>query len=225
MSLLLLHICGGAAGLAFGTAAIFFRKGTRGHRLAGNAFLVAMLTMGATAAYLGNVVGGLLACYLVTTAWLTARRRKGELRFFAWGGFLFALATGSLLTIHGARLVTKAVAPTPGVPTGMIFLLAFVALASAAGDLRLLVRGISGRQRIVRHLWRMCFSFFIATGSFFLGQQQVFPRAWRGSAVWFIPALMPLAAMSYWLIRIRLTNAPRWKSIFSNGDVESFNRY
>jgi hypothetical protein len=35
---------------------------------------------------------------------------------------------------------------------------------------------ISDRQRITRHLWRMCFGLFIATGSFFLGQQAVFPR-------------------------------------------------
>jgi hypothetical protein len=181
-----------------------FRKGTGRHRIAGNAFFIAMLVMGSSAAYLGNVVGGLLACYLVATAWLTARRREGETSIFDWGAFLFALAVGVLIMVHVGRLVTGAVAPKPGVPVGMVFFLGFVALLAAAGDLRMLVRGVSGKQRIVRHLWRMCFSFFIATGSFFLGQQQVFPKAWRGAAVWFIPALFPLAAMIYWLVRIGL---------------------
>ncbi|MCA1576920.1 MAG: hypothetical protein LC794_06095 [Acidobacteria bacterium] len=181
-----------------------FRKGTRRHRMTGNVFFVAMLVMGFSAAYLGNVVGGLLACYLVATAWLTARRREGETSIFDWGAFLFALGVGVLIMVQVGRLVTGAVAPKPGVPVGMIFFLGFVALLAAAGDLRMLVRGVSGTQRIARHLWRMCFSFFIATGSFFLGQQQVFPKAWRGAAVWFIPALLPLAAMIYWLVRIAL---------------------
>jgi hypothetical protein len=46
----------------------------------------------------------------------------------------------------------------------------------AAGDIRMLTRGgIAGRERITRHLWRMSFGLYIATGSFFLGQQQVSP--------------------------------------------------
>src|ERR1022692_5020033 len=52
-------------------------------------------------------------------------------------------------------------------------------------------------ERIVRHLWRMCFGFFIATGSFFLGQQQVFPAWLRGSSVLFIPALLPLVLLIF----------------------------
>ncbi len=207
--ILVLHICGGVAGVLSGAAAMSFRKGTRRHRVAGNVFFIAMLVMGFSAAYLGNVVGGLLACYLVATAWLTARRRDGETSIFDWGAFLFALAVGVLIMVHVVRLATGAVAPKPGVPVGMIFFLGCVALLAAAGDLRMLVRGVFGKQRIVRHLWRMCFSFFIATGSFFLGQQQVFPKAWRGAAVWFIPALLPLAAMIYWLVRIALQGSIR----------------
>jgi hypothetical protein len=140
---------------------------------------------------------------------------------FDWAAFLFALATGVLFVTHGVRLATGAVAPKPGVPVGMIFFLGFVVLLAAAGDLRMLVRGVFGRQRIVRHLWRMCFSFFIATGSFFLGQQQAFPKAWRGSAVWFVPALLPLAAMIFWLVRVRSINAYKRKSVPGIGDVNS----
>jgi hypothetical protein len=219
LPILVLHICGGVAGVLSGAAAMSFRKGTRRHRVAGNVFFVAMLVMGSSAAYLGNVVGGLLACYLVATAWLTARRREGETSIFDWGAFLFALAVGVLIMAHVVRLATGAVAPKPGVPVGMIFFLGSVALLAAAGDLRMLVRGVSGRQRIVRHLWRMCFSFFIATGSFFLGQQQAFPKAWRGAAVWFVPALLPLAAMIVWLVRVRFTNAFRGKP--GSGNVHS----
>jgi hypothetical protein len=164
-----------------------------------------MLVMGSTAAYLGNVVGGLLACYLVATAWLTARRREGETSIFDWAAFLFALSIGVLIVTQGVRQVTGAVAPKPGVPVGMIFFLGFVALLAAAGDFRMLVRGgIFGRQRIVRHLWRMCFSFFIATGSFFIGQPQVFPAFIRKTNLLFVPGILPLVLMIIWLVRIRL---------------------
>jgi hypothetical protein len=185
-----------------------FRKGSPPHRIAGNVFFVAMIVMGSSAAYLGNVFGGLFACYLVATAWLTSRRREGETGVFDWATFLFALAAGLLFVTHGVRLTTGAVAPTPGVPVGMIFFLGFVALLAAAGDLRMLVRGgVFGRQRIVRHLWRMCFSFFVATGSFFIGQPQVFPAFIRRTNLLFIPGILPLVLMIFWLIRIRLKNS------------------
>jgi len=200
-----------------------FRKGSPGHRMAGNIFFVAMLVMGSSAAYLGNVFGGLFACYLVATAWLTARRpEEGETGIVDWAAFLFALGTGVLFVTHGVRLATGAVAPTPGVPVGMIFFLSFVALLAAAGDLRILVRGgVFGRQRIVRHLWRMCFSFFIATGSFFIGQPQVFPAFIRKTNLLFIPGILPLVLMIFWFFRVRFTKAYNRKSMPGSGDVHS----
>ena len=49
----------------------------------------------------------------------------------------------------------------------------------------------------------MCFAFFIATGSFFLGQQDVLPKALRGSPILFVLAFAPFAVMLFWLVRIR----------------------
>ena len=69
--------------------------------------------------------------------------------------------------------------------------------------------GISGRQRIIRHLWRMCYGLFIATGSFFLGQQQVFPAFLRGSIFLTVLALLPFPLMIYWLFRVRFSKAYR----------------
>ena len=220
--ILIIHICAGVLGVLSGAVAMSFRKGSRPHRVGGNLFFVAMLVMGSSAAYLGNVVGGLFACYLVATAWLTARRREGETSIFDRAVFLFALALGIVLVTHGARLATGTVAPTPGVPVGMIFFLGSVALLAAAGDLRMLVRGgVFGRQRIVRHLWRMCFSFFIATGSFFIGQPQVFPAFIRRTNLLFIPGILPLVLMIFWLARVRFTKAYKSKSVPSSGNVRS----
>ena len=49
----------------------------------------------------------------------------------------------------------------------------------------------------------MCFAFFIATGSFFLGQQDVLPKAVRGSPILFVLAFAPFAIMLFWLVRLR----------------------
>jgi hypothetical protein len=69
-------------------------------------------------------------------------------------------------------------------PAGAYFFFGVLALLSAAGDVRMLLpAGVSGRQRLVRHLWRICFGWFIATISFFLGQQQVFPAWFEGIKV------------------------------------------
>ncbi len=85
LPLLIFHICAGISGLLSGTVAMSFRKGSRGHRVAGNIFVIAILNMGVSATCLafmkhqtGNILGGVLTIYLVGTAWATARRKAGE---------------------------------------------------------------------------------------------------------------------------------------------------
>jgi hypothetical protein len=119
---------------------------------------------------------------------------------------LFALAIGVLSVIHGFQKATGRVA-SDGTPGSMDIFMGSVILLAGIGDLRMLVRGISGKQRIARHLWRMCFGWFIATGSFFLGQQQVFPAWLRGSPALMVPALLPLVLLVFWMIRVRFTGA------------------
>jgi hypothetical protein len=50
--ILLVHICAGSVGLLSGTAAIFFRKASARHVLAGKIFVASMLTMAVGAVYL-----------------------------------------------------------------------------------------------------------------------------------------------------------------------------
>src|SRR6266550_4839960 len=219
LPILVIHICGGVVGLLAGIAAVSFRKGSAQHRLAGNIFFISMLTNGSTAALLGNVFGGAITFYLVTTGWLTARRREGETTIFDWGAFLVCLAMGIVNMIDGLRVVTGAAAPKPGVPVGMTLFLGGVILLAAAGDLRMLVRGgVFGRQRVARHLWRMCFGLFIATGSF-LAQRRVIAFL-GGPKIMFLAAL-PLILMIFWLIRVRFQNVYKTKSIPSNGTLNS----
>ena len=215
LPILVFHICAGVLGMLSGVGAMSFRKGSRRHRVAGNVFFVAMLAMGSSAAYLGNVVGGLFACYMVATAWLTARRRGGETSVLDWAALVFALAFGVLTLIKGIEVAQTPRRSLNGVPAGMFFFLGSIGLLAGAGDVRMLVRGVFGRQRIARHLWRMCFAMFIATGSFFLGQQQVFPAFLRGTKILFLAAILPLPLMIFWLIRVRFTKTYKGKSVRS----------
>jgi uncharacterized membrane protein len=225
--LLPVHISAGVVGILSGTATMSFRKGSPRHALAGKIFVIAMMTMSSSAVYLafmkhqmGNVLGGTLAFYLVTTAWLTARRGDGETSRFDWGVLLIPLLVGIGLWISGLQRVYGHVKSTDGVPVGMQFFMGSVMLLAAAGDMRMLVRGgVFGAKRIVRHLWRMCFGLFVATGSFFLGQQQVFPAWLRGSPALFVPALLPLALLIFWLFRVWFTSTYRKNPVVAQSEA------
>jgi len=204
---LALHIAAGIAGLISGAAAMTFRKGGDRHRMYGNVFVISMLCLGASAAYLsvktgdfGNLVGGVFTIYMVGTAWSTARRRDGGGTLLDWAGLIAILLGGAALLFLSIRGV-RAHHVTP--PTIAGFFLAAIAFLCAAGDLRMIRGGLVGSQRISRHLWRMCFALFVASGSFFLGRIRIFPQAIRELYIPWILAFLPLLLMIFWLLRIR----------------------
>jgi hypothetical protein len=228
--ILVLHISAGLIGILSGAAAMSFRKGSPRHAWAGKVFVVAMLTMAASAVYLAvikhqmnNLGGGVLTFYLVATAWLTAKRKDGETSRFDWAALLIPLANGIAGWINGLEAMNSPTGSKYGVPAGMHLFLGSVCLLAATGDVRMLLRGgVFGVQRITRHLWRMCFGLFIATGSFFLGQgSKVFPAFVLKTNVLLIPAILPLILLIFWLIRIRFTNAYKKMSLPRGGDVYS----
>ena len=214
LPLLILHILGGSVGLIAGTIAMIARKGERMHRLSGDAFTLAMLTLAGSGfglavlrSQISNVIAAVLTFYLIGSAWLAGRRRD-RTGLLDWTGLVLCLASAAGVLTLGFRAVHSATGTDNGAPAGMSFLFGAILLLAAAGDIRVLVQhGISGRPRIIRHLWRMCVGFFIATGSFFLGQPQVFPAALRGSIYLIVPALLPLPLLIFWLVRVRFRNA------------------
>jgi hypothetical protein len=232
--ILIFHICAGTVGLLSGTVAIIFRKGSRGHVLAGRVFVVSMLCMAVGAVYLAivrhqpsNVGGGLLTFYLIGTAWLTARRRDGGTNRLDWVALLIPLAIGVLTWMNAVKVVRSGASSQDGVPVGMSFFMGSVCLLAAAGDVRMLVGGgVSGAKRIARHLWRMCFGLFIAAGSFFMGPSNRPLRllsavgvgkhlspAFFSMSLYLVLTLLPLILLIFWLVRVRFTNAYKGKSV------------
>jgi uncharacterized membrane protein len=232
--ILIFHICAGTVGLLSGTVAMIFRKGSRGHVLAGRVFVVSMLCMAIGAVYLAivrhqpsNIGGGILTFYLIGTAWLTARRRDGETSRFDWVALLIPLAIGVLTWVNGVKVVRSGASSQDGVPVGMSFFMGSVCLLAAAGDVRMLVGGgVFGTKRIARHLWRMCFGLFIAAGSFFLGPSNRPLRllsavgvgkhlspAIFSTSLYLVLTLLPLILLVFWLVRVRFANAYKGKSV------------
>jgi uncharacterized membrane protein len=206
--ILTLHIAGGGVGILSGAAALVVRKGGRLHRLAGNAFFLSMLIMSSIAAAVSpflptpqwpDAVAGAFTFYLVATSWMTVRRKEGSVgRFESWA-LVAALCIAS-------SLVFIAVFDPTAANAGPAYVFSILALLAAVGDFRMIRRGgITGAQRISRHLWRMIFALFIATGSLFVGQPQVFPDVVRGTGLLFVPVILVLGSLVYWMVRVRVS--------------------
>ncbi len=218
-AMLIAHIGGGAVAVLAGATALAARKGSPLHRAAGTIFFIAMLIGGSSAAWLGyhadpqdlgDVVAGAITIYLVSTAFVAARRKDDRVGAFEIAACAVAASGGALGYIGTAQQVAAGTALFGGIP-GFIF--ASVAALAALLDLSVILRrGVAGKQRIARHLWRMMLGFFVAAGSFFPGQLHLFPDHVRNVEpviILFLPALSLIAIMLFWLVRVLMT---RWWS-------------
>lgn len=205
---LVVHVAAGGLAILAGYVAIFAAKGAALHRRSGTLFVQAMIVMGTTATVVailrdipGSLLGGPLAAYFAITALTTVRPLGRRLDLLL---VVVPSVAGAAGVARAATALSQGHLVIDGVPVAMILFLAVVALLAALSDVRRL-RGaaLAGPRRIARHLWRMCFAFWIATGSFFLGQMDEFPAWLQQPALMAIPALLPLALMVYWLWRVR----------------------
>lgn len=215
IGLTLFHVAAGSAALIAGGAALSVRKGDRLHARVGTIFFACMLAMAGTGALIaasgserGTAVIGVFTCYLVATGWAAARRREGRAGGTERAGMAVALACAAAMLGFGLLASASPNGRFDSLPAAAHYPFAFLAALAAALDLNFILRGrIARHQRIARHLWRMCAALAIAAFSFFLGQQDEFPAAWHGLFIWFVPPLAVLAAMVFWLLRIRFTAA------------------
>ncbi len=208
---LALHIGGGVLAIVSGFASVAVRKGEALHRAFGSIFFLAMLMMAAMGTALavwigqpGNIAGGILAFYLVSTAWMAVIREDRRIGAFEYVAMILVAAVGLAFFAGGALASMSPNGMFGKYPAPIYYGPGVFALFLSGLDLRVIrLGGVAGVQRIARHLWRMCASLFVASASFFLGQQKVMPAELHGSPVLALIALAPLAVMAYWLWRIR----------------------
>jgi len=118
----------------------------------------------------GNVLAGVFTFYLVATAVLTVRRPVMDFQRIDALALLVALAVAVTGVTFAFEALGNAGGTKGGIPAPVFFMFGILALVAAAGDIRVMwARRIEGTPRFARHLWRMCFAFWIATASFFLG--------------------------------------------------------
>ncbi|HEY2071212.1 MAG TPA: hypothetical protein VGG48_16770 [Rhizomicrobium sp.] len=208
--ILIVHIAAGSLGILSGFAALLSRKGRRAHRAFGTVFVIAILTMAAMGAALAiaipqraTTIVAILAFYFVATAWVTVRREEGSIGLFEKTGVLVPLGAAASLFVFGVQ--AQMAGKLEGVPSLPYFAFAGFAASIAILDIKVIRQGgVRGAARIARHLWRMCAALLFACANFFLGQQKVMPLFLHGSPVLFLPEIVVLCAMIYWLIRVRV---------------------
>jgi hypothetical protein len=206
----LFHAAAGTIGIIAGIIAILTRKGGRMHIVAGRIFVASIVTAAVSATWLAIkseefafLGAGALVVYFMLTAWMAVKRPERESGWFEIGAFLVAAAGASAMYYAWLQELGNPDALFNGLP---ILIFAVVATLCALGDLSVVLRrGLAGKQRIMRHLWRMHLGFFAAVGSFFPGQLEMFP-AWiqniRPIILLFIPPFSVAGIMLVWLVYV-----------------------
>jgi uncharacterized membrane protein len=215
--ILALHICGGTVGCLSGFGAVAFRKGSQRHAIAGSVFVISMLALAASGAFMatmkfqpGNILGGMFTFYLVATAWLTAKHRHGEKGIADWIALFVVLGVAVFEVTFAIQAAMSPTGHRYGYPPGPYIIFGTVALLALAGDLKMLLgSGVLGIQRIARHLWRMCFAWFIASASIFLARPHLFPAVMRKSGALIFLTVLPLMLLIFWMVRVKYTRGFR----------------
>jgi hypothetical protein len=210
---LLVHFGAGLVSIVAGAIALSVTKGGRLHKQSGLVFTWGMIGLGLTAAGIGTyenrpgqVFAGLLVVYMVFSAMTTVkpfpgigRRADVAMMVLAFSYAVASLYGGITEWLDPTLEVVGRPRVVPPLVIGTVMLLA------AIGDFRAIrAGGLRGSRRLARHLWRMCFGLFIATGSFFLGQMKFIPQPVRIVPLLLVLAFAPILFLVYWMWRVRV---------------------
>ena len=205
----LIHTPAGTIGLVAAMVALFTNKGAAVHRKAGTCFTVSMLIMlfsGFVAALIkespGDMFLSAVVMYTVFTAWLTTYHKKNET------GFLEQVALVWILAVAIAGFFMSSGWREAGAPSPYLVWASF-AVVCAIGDVRNIHRaGLSGIQRVLRHVWRIGFSLIWAalalTDKIIKIQGSNVRELPEGQLIYIvaIPTMLILIITMYWIINI-----------------------
>ena len=209
------HGVAGAGIVLAGTLALVSRKGSSFHRQCGKIFVLLLAVMAlviaasaiAPATHLISTLGMIftaLTCYLVLTSWATVTTPAASLGKFARIAPVLALSIASAAAFLGWQAQTGQLALDDGIPVSAYFVFAGVALLAACADMSVVLRGgISGAQRLFRHLWRMCFALYFSVATIFTGPGSIlFPDNIRGTWPLMLPENLILLVSLYFVFQI-----------------------
>ena len=212
-----IHAPAGGLVLVTSLVAMFASKGSALHRKAGSCFTLSMMVMlisGIAAAYLkestDDMMLGAFVMYTVLTARLAARHKKNEtgvleLIALVW---ISGLAATAFFISAGWQVVE---AP------GAYLVWGGFAMLCALGDIRnLYYAGLTGVQRIIRHVWRVGFSLVWAALAFtdkivkMLGANLKSMPQEQLLIIVAVPTLLVLVTILYWISNILFFSRKRF---------------
>jgi len=133
--------------------------------------------------------------YFASTAWIVTLRIEKKTGIFE----IIALLAISLLC---TRYFYVAVTSEPGFMVTMYYIFGSVALIAALLDLNMIIRGgLSGKHRIARHLWRMCYALLGAVLSFVANASDYWSEYFAED----LPIYLMIVILFYWLIKVLFT--------------------
>lgn len=211
---LFIHIVAGTLGLISGFIALASSKGSGLHRLAGKVYFQTMIIMSLTGMNMAlrsmifiTVLASALTIYLVYTSWLAVKIAYFKSLAFKVSSFVM----GACVSFFGMCLSLRAYYGTTdmihsfAVPAEVYYLFTGLALIATTADLVFIFqKKRQYKRRMLRHVWRMCVPLYIASSSFFVGQEQLFPDWLQGSYLLQIPQFTAILLMLYWVARIHI---------------------
>lgn len=210
-STVLLHIIAGAIALLSGYAVILCNKGKKAHKFLGRLYVIAMLVLGLTGTYVAtifdvplSILNGLVLCYFVLSAlniaWQPANRVNGfdKILFV----FVLAITAGFVWYSYQTTLVPSGELGGFGIQAYIVF--GCVMAVCTVADYRFIKKGgHSGKDKLVRHLWRMFFPLFMSTAAFFFGQARHLPEALQRIEFLVIPVALVVVIAIYWVVKTK----------------------
>lgn len=212
MNILSVHITLGTIGLIFGFIAALSKKGSLIHRVGGVGFLVFMgvsVLLGVSVAVLKperiTVIGGAYALYLMLTGWLSVKEKTKSMLISEHA----LIITGALICgcsiFFGFEAVFSSDGLRDGFPAEPYLFFGAMAFITFVTDMRWYgCDQIIVRQRLTRHLCRMCGAMLIVEASVFLGQSDAFPVSLQRIELLVTPLIIITIVMIGSMLRLGL---------------------
>lgn len=204
-----IHAPAGTLVLVTAVFAMFAEKGSVLHRKAGSCFTLSMMVMlvsGVAAAYLKSSIDdmmlGAIVIYTVFTAWLAVYHKKNETGLLEVTALIWVV--GFAITAFSMSIGWREV------EARFAYLIwGVLAALCALGDIRNIYQsGLSGSQRIIRHVWRIGFSVVWAALAFtdkivkMMGANLKSMQEEQLLLIVAIPAMLILIITVYWVSKI-----------------------
>lgn len=207
------HFWIGCVAIAAGFTAFAARKGKTAHPCTGAVFVAAMALLTASGLWLSlareilfTVFLSAIAFHAVASGWAAAAMEKKIGRVWTKTSPIFSGAIVLGASYGGMRAAAAPGGMLNDLPPAAFFTVAGVGFFILTCDIIFaLARNPSEQRRLTRHLWRMGFSFFLATGIFFFGNNHVLPETLRKPALLSAPVIAVVLWTAFYAFRTRFS--------------------